>query len=57
MIIVGLDRMIKIFSFTRPPAQIKVLETGNSLNPDNRLDSLVTRQIWSKPRQDQIRVD
>ena len=28
MIIIGLDRMIKVFSFTRPPSQIKVLETG-----------------------------
>ena len=28
MIIVGLDNMIKIFSFTRPPSQIKVIETG-----------------------------
>jgi len=32
MIIVGLDRMIKIFSFTRPPSQIRVLETGQNPN-------------------------
>ena len=32
MIIVGLDRMIKVFSFTRPPSQIKVLETGQNPN-------------------------
>jgi len=42
MIIIGLDRMIKVFSFTRPPSQIKVLETG--LNPNGLISLSPTYQ-------------